>query len=90
MNQSRVLKMILSHDLLIFLNNNSNLQNECLRVNKINFAPCPSENRFFGFCPLRVFTHREGLAFAFQKDTSAASAIAFCFCLWAFNNKKSF
>ena len=51
MNQSRVLKMILSHDLLIFLNNNSNLQNECLRVNKINFAYSPSDYGFFGIRP---------------------------------------
>ena len=52
MNQSRVLKMILSHDLLIFLNNNSNLQNECLRVNLQNSPLDPLKNRFLRFSPL--------------------------------------
>lgn len=66
------------------------LQSERLRANNEISPLDPLKNRFFGFCPLRVLTHRECLAFAFQKDTSAASAIAFCFCLLAFNNKKAF
>jgi hypothetical protein len=95
MNQSHVLKMILSHDLLIFLNNNSNLQSECLRVNKINFAYSPLKTAF-SVLPLKylfrvlILKHPSinslkpllywlSLAFAFEK-ASSDSEIHSCFC----------